>query len=154
MKVKPESRALNDFKIFPHFSLKEFECPCCHRVKLVPYLVYLLEKLRGEVGLPIIITSGYRCEDHNRKIGGRPHSFHLQGMAADVSVSKIHPSELGRLASEVGFDTILVYRSKWFCHLDIRKKGLGLIDPYIRKKKKVPGLISEIKLFLGGQMRW
>lgn len=131
---KPESRAVNDFKIFPHFSLKEFECPCCHQVKLVPYLVYLLEKLREEVNCPVIVTSGYRCPGYNEAVGGGKRSYHLKGMAADVSVSEINPPELGKLAYQVGFPTVLVYRSRWFCHLDIRKKGLGLVDPYPRRK--------------------
>jgi len=32
----------------------------------------------------IIITSGYRCEAHNKEVGGKGTSSHLKGLAADI----------------------------------------------------------------------
>lgn len=44
----------------------------------------VLDPLRERWGGPIIVTSGYRCPELNRKVGGAGHSFHLRGMAADI----------------------------------------------------------------------
>lgn len=31
------------------------------------------------------VLSGCRCEKHNRKVGGAPNSYHLRGMAEDIT---------------------------------------------------------------------
>lgn len=49
-------------------------------------LTTLLERLnnfRDLYGKPMIVTSGYRTEAHNYKIGGAPYSKHCQAMACD-----------------------------------------------------------------------
>lgn len=70
-----------------HFSLSEFRCKCgCGQVIVVPALIELLEYVREFSGFPIIITSGYRCPDHNAAVGGEPSSAHLTGEAADIAV--------------------------------------------------------------------
>ena len=45
-----------------------------------------LQVLRGALGVPITIQSGFRSISHNRKIGGRSQSYHLRAMAADIVV--------------------------------------------------------------------
>lgn len=74
----------NNFKISEHFNLKEFQCPCCKRVIVNSVLVKKLEELRQRAGVPIRITSGYRCSVLNRKIMGHPFSLHTQGRAVDI----------------------------------------------------------------------
>lgn len=44
----------------------------------------LLDPLREAFGRPIIVTSGYRCPELNKAVGGSPTSAHLQGYAADL----------------------------------------------------------------------
>ncbi|MGD9552230.1 MAG: YcbK family protein [Candidatus Caldatribacteriota bacterium] len=99
--------------------MSEFECPCCKRVMLDFRLVDMLEILRKRVGgKPIMVTSGYRCEQYNNKVGGVPGSYHLLGMAADIKVTGIAPAEVIEYAQEVGFLGLGLYDT--FCHLDIR----------------------------------
>ena len=86
-----------------------------------------MQKLRKEVGKVIIVTSGYRCLEHNKEVGGQPNSYHLSGLAADVTIAKFDIRELARLAKMVGFSTVIAYPHHEFIHVDIRKKGLGLI---------------------------
>lgn len=82
-------------------------------------LLELLEILRGKIGhKPIIVTSGYRCEEYNKKVGGVPRSYHLLGMAADIKVPGMQPADLITHAEEVGFLGLGLYKT--FCHLDIR----------------------------------
>ena len=44
----------------------------------------VLDRLRGEWGRPIIVTSGYRCKELNAAVGGARNSQHLKGQAADI----------------------------------------------------------------------
>lgn len=43
-----------------------------------------LQALREAFGGPITVTSGYRCPDHNRAVGGAKGSQHVKGNAADI----------------------------------------------------------------------
>ena len=43
-----------------------------------------LEVLREKASQPIIINSGYRSPQLNRKVGGAPTSNHLSGCAVDI----------------------------------------------------------------------
>ena len=70
-----------------NFKISEFFCPHCGKGSDVikQQLIDALQKIRTDRGLPMSITSGYRCEEHNRAIHGAVHSAHLEGSAADVS---------------------------------------------------------------------
>lgn len=54
----------------------------------------LLEPLRSLVGLPVKVTSGYRCAELNKAIGGSPKSEHIQGFAADIKVGGLDTKTL------------------------------------------------------------
>ena len=45
---------------------------------------HVLEPLRQAMGVPITISSGYRCPRLNRAVGGVRNSQHLYGEAADI----------------------------------------------------------------------
>ena len=44
-----------------------------------------LDQARSLADTPFKITSGYRSERHNAKVGGVPNSSHLKGHAADIA---------------------------------------------------------------------
>jgi hypothetical protein len=44
----------------------------------------VLDKLREVWGSPIKVSSGYRCEKLNKKVGGSSTSSHIKGYAADL----------------------------------------------------------------------
>ena len=46
----------------------------------------ILDPLRAAYGMPITVTSGYRCPELNRAVGGVTNSAHLYGWAADLVV--------------------------------------------------------------------
>lgn len=77
-------------KITPHFSWWEFDCSCgCkmpgHVQQNIRVLCDALEASVRKLG-PVTITSGYRCESHNKSVGGAQNSRHLTGEAADLTV--------------------------------------------------------------------
>lgn len=57
---------------------------------------------RPGIGKPLSITSGFRCNRHNKAVGGAEQSFHTLGMAADVSCpAGVSPEELAVIAEEI-----------------------------------------------------
>ncbi|MEG1799713.1 MAG: D-Ala-D-Ala carboxypeptidase family metallohydrolase [Synergistaceae bacterium] len=109
---------VNDFRLTEHFSLIEFQCPCCHTARLSPKLVMKLEALRISYGRPIVINSGYRCREHNRAVGGAAGSLHRLGCAADVRVAASDMELFRRLAVSAGFSRVILYESRNFVHLE------------------------------------
>ena len=57
-----------------------------HIVPAIKELVdNVLDPLRRAWGRPLVISSGYRCPELNRAVGGAPTSHHLRVMAADIN---------------------------------------------------------------------
>lgn len=83
----------DNFKLSKNFSSKEFQCKCsypdCIEQRVSVDLIENLQKLRDEHSSSITITSGYRCEKHNKDIGGSPRSQHIHGNAADLKTSNM-----------------------------------------------------------------
>lgn len=102
-----------------HFSRKEFACRCgCGRDEVHPLLVTALEALRERLGRPVVITSGVRCPEWNRAVGGRPNSAHLTGEAADIKVTgSAERMVLVRAALALDFRRVGVARG--FVHVDV-----------------------------------
>lgn len=47
-------------------------------------LVQMLDRAREYAGVPFIITSGLRTQEHNNEVGGVKESSHLKGLAVDL----------------------------------------------------------------------
>jgi zinc D-Ala-D-Ala carboxypeptidase len=63
-----------------YFKAIEFACrDHCGLDAFDPKMLKILNEVREELGFPIIITSGCRCEKHNAAVGGVPNSAHLLG---------------------------------------------------------------------------
>ena len=83
------------------FERWEFACRCgCGFATPTPLIVELLQDLRNQYEGPIHISSGCRCKAHNRVEGGRKHSQHLRGGAADIWVDR-HFERLYAIAVEI-----------------------------------------------------
>ena len=99
-----------------------------------------LEHLRAQYNLlyddgshPIVINSGYRSEEVNKRVGGSPTSNHLTGCAADIKVYGIEQAMryaviLLNYADNTmqEFDELLIERSKkgtYWVHFAVRAEG-------------------------------
>ena len=60
----------------------------CHIMRLRNLAVRCLEPTRQRFGVPLLVTSGYRCERLNALVGGAGTSQHLTGEAADIQVPR------------------------------------------------------------------
>lgn len=69
-----------------HFRLTEFQCQCGCGLNITcgDILIYC-ETLRRAWGDKIRVTSGTRCAQHNRNVGGVQNSKHVTGEAADLA---------------------------------------------------------------------
>ena len=105
-----------------YFSLDEFECPCCGKLPpdgMDDNLLEVLDKICEAIGLPLYVSSGYRCPAHNAECGGAENSQHLYGRAADVYADGENtPLQIAALAEKAGADGIGIYDD--FCHIDTR----------------------------------
>ena len=87
-----------------YFKESEFECPCCKESSPSTRLVSILDTARAQLG-PLRINSSYRCEKHNKAVGGAVNSLHLpqddgRVLAADVTYAdagKRHGEHMLRL---------------------------------------------------------
>ena len=62
----------------------KFACPCCGRNWIDHRVVAKIREIEDDVGERLHVTSGYRCERHNKEVGGSTTSSHLKGLAADI----------------------------------------------------------------------
>lgn len=104
--------------ISKHFTRKELACPCCGKFAMdVAFIMEFLERVREGYGKPMFITSGFRCERHNLKVGGSKNSAHKLGLAVDVACqSSADRYDLIQTAMNCGAVGIGVYDT--FLHLD------------------------------------
>ena len=64
--------------------------PTAEALKNLEQLVCnVLDPIRERWQSPIYINSGYRCPVLNRKVGGVENSYHVRGMAADITAKSV-----------------------------------------------------------------
>lgn len=113
---------LSDWKKIKHFTKDEFKCRCGCGIKMDREFVLRLDSLRERLGSVLIVTSGYRCAEYNKKIGGSPNSKHIQGLAVDLKVnSSTHRYKILKEAFQMNFSG--VGHGSTFIHLDDRTNG-------------------------------
>ncbi len=103
-------------KISKHLTTKEFGCKChslCDANLINTRLVGAYEATRAEFGMPIMVTSGFRCTYYNQKIGGVERSKHTRGLAIDITHREL---ELLEKIARKHFDKVLLYKDKSFLH--------------------------------------
>ena len=116
--VKKYKRS-DKIRLSKNFRLDEFKCKCgkCDPILVDDALVTWLQKIRDHFGRSVNINSGYRCATHNAspKVGGSKSSHHVKGMAADIRVEGILPSEVAKYAESIGIQRIGLYDT--FVHI-------------------------------------
>lgn len=108
-------------KVSKYFSRKEFACKCGCGFDVVDVgLIQILEDLREHFKSPIRITSGCRCDEHNKNIGGSIGSQHTKGKAADIKVDGVEPSKVYEYLDSECKDCCGVGKYNWWTHIDSR----------------------------------
>lgn len=146
MEQKIQKNEFNGLRLSTHFTLQEMTKTSVKSVSNVPppeavenlkRLCGWLEHLRAQYNLlysdgshPIIINSGYRSEEVNKKVGGSPTSNHLTGCAADIKVFGIEQALRYAVIllnyadnTDKDFDELLIERNKrggYWVHFAVR----------------------------------
>ena len=113
-------------KIAKNFQYKEFDCHgqgCCSTTIIDEKLVEYVQQIRDHFDKPVTITSPYRCEVHNRRVGGATKSYHMRGQAADIVVQGVSSREVAKYAESIGILGIGLYETSkdgYFTHIDTR----------------------------------
>lgn len=102
--------AYKNFNGIQYFNYGEFTCHCgCGYNTIDIRLVKILDDIRKRFGKPAIITSGVRCEKHNREVGGVQGSWHTKRKAADFYINGISSKELNNYCSILRDQGLLRY---------------------------------------------
>ena len=141
---------MNNISFTPHFSLSEFvasRTARAHGINNTPpqeavenlraLCVHTLEPLREALGLPIVITSGYRCKELNHLlVNHSAKSQHMNGQAADFYVGWNGTEEDNKPSRRellirafrqiitddaIAFDQLIIYPS--FIHVSYVRSG-------------------------------
>lgn len=77
----------------------------------------------NELEIDFRITSGYRCPELNKAVGGVDSSHHLWGYAADITSDNIQGllSELKERINEI--DQLIYYPKRNFIHVSIHSNN-------------------------------
>lgn len=85
----------------------------------------LLGPIRERFGVPMIITSGYRCKKVNELVGGVDNSQHMKGEAVDFCFAGFSKREMAaaffEIAEKYNFDQIIYYRKTGIIHISYRR---------------------------------
>lgn len=109
-------------QISRNFRVREFRCKDGTDKILIDtnFVKEKLQSIRDYFGEAVIINSGYRTAEWNRKQGGASKSYHLTGQAFDIAISGRTPQEIAKYAQTLGINGIIQYNS--FVHVDSRSK--------------------------------
>lgn len=120
-----------NLRLSSNFVTSEFRCKCgkAHSTLISTELVNGLQRLVDVLGASkAIITSGYRCSNHDKAVGGSGYGMHTRGLAADVifydkSGKPISSKLVSCKAQDLGFSGIAnIDRTYTYTHLDVGER--------------------------------
>lgn len=123
----------NKTQLSKHFNVQEFRCKCgkTHDILISQELVYQLERLFDTLDCSkIIVSSGHRCSEYDKKIGNSGVGQHILGKAADVycydqNNKAISTKIVSCVAQDLGFGGIANINSAYtWIHLDVRTSNI------------------------------
>jgi hypothetical protein len=136
-----------------HFTLAEFtvsqtadrhgvdNTPPLEIIEALKYTAQGLEGVRILLGVPILISSGYRCLALNRRIGSKDTSQHVKGEAADFTAPGFGgPTTVMTRILESGLDydqCILEYAT------DPKRPGRGWVHMSFTRKPRHQALVID-----------
>ncbi len=84
---------------------------------------FLLQPVRDRIGMPIRVTSGYRCAALNALIGGAKNSQHMTGEAADLVCADNQLLFDTIRDSGLEFDQLIDESGLSWVHVSLKKEG-------------------------------
>ena len=137
-----------------HFTLEEFIAtqhrgidnrPSPLAFENLKILASVLEDVRLLLGVPILISSAYRCPDLNEAVGGSRNSRHMLGLAADfIAPSYGSPIKVCKVISEsqIMYDQLILEFKRWV--------HFGLSENGVQPRRQVLTIINPSQGYLSG----
>ncbi len=119
--------------MWKNFKREEFACSHCGKNEIKDELISLLQTLRDSLGVPIRITSGYRCPEYNKLVSPTGATGpHTTGLAADIGVDREAAVNLLEAALKLPFRGFGLNQKGGgrFVHLDILPRPTRTIWTY------------------------
>lgn len=116
----------DNVKLSKYLFQNEIDCKCtskwCNHTIITNDNLTAFDKTRDEFGKPIVVASGFRCNEYNKEptVGGVAKSKHPTGDALDLLPLYGGKEELDRLEEIARKHYIKVIRYKTFIHCDCR----------------------------------
>lgn len=143
-------------KLSPHFDLSEMitsreavskgidNTPTEEIIENLRWWANNMEAVRAELGHPIVVTSGYRCQRLNEAVGGVLNSDHVYGLAGDFICPGFGtPAQIcDRLAfSGIPYKQLILEYDAWV-HMSFPPPGVTPRRQRLRKVYGVPGYLD------------
>jgi len=114
---KESLKKLDKSMALKYFKLEEFDdAPGTGKNMKMDFLLKL-DKARDIAGIPFKITSGWRSEETNKRVGGVSNSSHLKGLASDLACNDSNTRQkIVNALIMAGFTRIGI--AKTFIHCD------------------------------------
>lgn len=97
-------------------------------------LAETLQIIRDAISVPITVSSGFRCAELNKAVGGSKTSSHMQGLAADIHAKDYTPKLLAEFIVGLGidFDQLILEKvgSAEWVHIGINKPNRKQVLTY------------------------
>lgn len=105
---------------WPDFTPRELRSKSDNKLMVNPHSMDCLQDLRTLIAKPMRLTSAYRSEAHNKKVGGAKNSYHKKAKAFDVQMGGHDPAEFEAAARACGFTGFGFYPDSRprFIHID------------------------------------
>ena len=126
---------MGEKKNWPHFKENELSCRCCGKCHMDDGFMQLIEVLRIIYGKPLVVTSAYRCPEHNKAVSSTGlEGPHTTGKAIDIKISRADATQFLKFAINLGITGIGVNQkgkdSGRFLHLDTLEENRPTIWSY------------------------
>jgi zinc D-Ala-D-Ala carboxypeptidase len=133
-----EKQGPNEVRLSEHFTLEEMtrsQMAKRHGIDNTPNDIQLenlktlakgMESVRSKLdSLPIIVSSGFRCEDLNDLLGSKRTSQHIRGLACDFTCDRY--AYVGRVfevlaESSIEYDQLILEYDSWI-HISFPPEG-------------------------------
>ena len=121
-----------DGQITKNFNIEEFKCRANGEVLINKNFIDHVDRLqvfREWYNRPMVINSGYRTVNYNKRVGGSPKSKHIEGIATDFKL----PQEFYNFDDKRKKVFLENVKNKWYeiCENDNLGGGVGWYDTFI-----------------------
>lgn len=125
---------VQDWSKYPNFTKEEFDCKETGENEMQEEFMYLIQQLRSNLNIPIIISSGFRSINHSIEKKKLKVGYHTKGIACDIKCWSDVAYDIVKEAYKLGFTGIGISQnnkySSRFIHLDLREDVKPIIYSY------------------------